>query len=211
MRELVNMFDNCIAYILDNCIAYILDNCIAYMVCYLKNINVKQFKPYLLYIFSIMTKYIIVHCKHDGCYDYKYFQDNDSKTRVTSITINPPKIFLFDSKEKADDFFNEYINDVDVIDARCKKGEEVEHMDYCSCGIIELDEDENPILFYNKKNQIFLLEHGCTTFLPPQELKDDIGNMNLTNRLIKKCKTLGKEQKLKYIELGKMCEECMDT
>jgi hypothetical protein len=131
--------------------------------------------------------------------------------RLTSITINPPKIFTFNNKEQAHDFFNEYINDVDVIDIRCKKGDEVEHIDYCTCGIIELDEEENPILFYNKKNQIFLMEHGPQVFLPPQELKNDISNLNLTNRLIKKCKGLGKEQRQRYIELGKMCQECSDT
>jgi hypothetical protein len=128
--------------------------------------------------------------------------------RLTSITINPPKIFLFSNKEQAFEFFNEYINDVDVIDARCKNGDEVEHIDYCTCGIIELDEDENPILFYNKRNQIFLMEDGPQIFLPPQELKNDIGNLNLTNRLMRRCKSLGKEQRQRYIELGKICQEC---
>ena len=115
---------------------------------------------------------------------------------------------MFSDKEQAQDFFEEYINDVDVIDIRCRKGPEVEHIDYCTCGIIELDEDENPILFYNKTNQIFLMEHGPQLFLTPQELKNDIKNLNLTNRLIRKCKTLGKEQRKRYIELGKYCEEC---
>jgi hypothetical protein len=31
------------------------------------------------------------------------------------------------------------------------------------------------------------MENGPQVFLPPQELKNDIGNLNLTNRLIKKC------------------------
>jgi hypothetical protein len=155
-----------------------------------------------------MAKYIIIHNKHEGCYDFQCFEDPSSKLRLTSITINPPKIFLFTNKEQAHEFFNEYINDVDVIDIRCKKGDEVEHIDYCTCGIIELDEEENPILFYNKKNQIFFMEHGPQVFLPPQELKNDISNLNLTNRLIKKCKSLDKEQRQRYIELGKMCEEC---
>jgi len=158
-----------------------------------------------------MIKYIIIHNKHEGCYDFQCYEDQATKTRLTSITINPPKIFTFNNKEQAHDFFNEYINDVDVIDIRCKKGDEVEHIDYCTCGIIELDEEENPILFYNKKNQIFLMEHGPQVFLPPQELKNDISNLNLTNRLIKKCKGLGKEQRQRYIELGKMCQECSDT
>jgi hypothetical protein len=155
-----------------------------------------------------MIKYIIVHNKHEGCYDFQFYEDEASKLRLTSITINPPKIFLFNDKEQAHEFFNEYINDVDVIDVRCKKRDEVEHIDYCTCGIIELDEDENPILFYNKKNQIFLLENGPQVFLPPQEVKNDMENLNLTNRLIRKCKTLGKEQRNRYIELGKICQEC---
>ena len=48
---------------------------------------------------------------------------------------------MFDSREQAQDFFEEYINDVDVLDIRCKKGDDVFHIDYCTCGIIELDED----------------------------------------------------------------------
>jgi hypothetical protein len=155
-----------------------------------------------------MVKYIIVHNKHEGCYDFQYYEDAATKMRLTSITINPPKIFMFESREQAQDFFEEYINDVDVIDVRCKKGEEVEHIDYCTCGIIELDEEENPILFYNKKNQIFLMEHGPQIFIPPQELKEDIKNLNLTNRLIRKAKSLSREQRKRYIELGKYCEDC---
>ena len=102
----------------------------------------------MIYICN-MTKYIIIHCRHEGCYDFQYYEDEQSKTRLTSITINPPKIFLFNDKEEAHDFFNEYMNDIDVIDPRCKKGDEVEHIDYCTCGIIEMDEEDNPILFYN--------------------------------------------------------------
>ncbi len=155
-----------------------------------------------------MIKYIIIHNKHEGCYDFQCYEDQATKMRLTSIRINPPKIFLFNDKEQASDFFSEYINDVDVIDNRCKKGDEVEHIEYCTCGIIELDENENPILFYNKKNQIFLMENGPQVFLPPQEVKIDISNLNLTNKLIRKCKSLGKEQRERYIELGKICEEC---
>lgn len=155
-----------------------------------------------------MVKYIIVHCRHDGCYDFQYYEDEKTRTRLTSITINPPKIFMFTTKEDAHEFFDEYMNDIDEIDPRCKKGEEVEHQDYCTCGIIEMDEDGNPILFYNKKNQLFLLEHSAQVFTPPQGLKDDINNFNLTNKLIKKSKKLDKEQRERYIELGKMCQEC---
>ena len=155
-----------------------------------------------------MVKCLIIHNKHEGCYDFQCYEDESSKMRLTSITINPPKIFMFDSREQAQDFFEEYINDVDVLDIRCKKGDDVFHIDYCTCGIIELDEDDNPILFYNKKNQIFLMETGPQVFLPPEEVKNDIKNLNLTNRLIRKCKTLSKEQRKRYIELGKYCEEC---
>jgi hypothetical protein len=158
-----------------------------------------------------MVKYIIVHCRHDGCYDFQYYEDEKTRTRLTSITINPPKIFMFTTKEDAHEFFDEYMNDIDEIDVRCKKGEEVEHQDYCTCGIIEMDDDGNPILFYNKKNQLFLLEHSAQVFTPPQTLKDDISNLNLTNKLIKKCKKLDKETRDKYIELGKMCQECEDS
>lgn len=155
-----------------------------------------------------MVKYLIIHNKHEGCYDFQCYQDEVARIRLTSITINPPKIFMFDNREEAQDFFEEYINDVDCIDIKCKKGDDVEHVDYCTCGIIELDNAGEPILFYNKKNQIFLMEHGPQVFLPNQELKNDIRNLNLTNKLIRKCKTLGREQRKRYIELGKYCEEC---
>jgi len=155
-----------------------------------------------------MVKYLIIHNKHEGCYDFQCYQDEVARIRLTSITINPPKIFMFDSREEAQDFFEEYINDVDCIDIKCKRGEEVEHLDYCTCGIIELDNDGEPILFYNKRNQIFLMENGPQVFLPNQELKNDVRNLNLTNKLIRKCKTLGREQRKRYIELGKYCEQC---
>lgn len=154
------------------------------------------------------TRYIIIHNTHNGCYDFKYYEDHQAKLKLTSITINPPKIFLFNTREEAQDFFEEYMNDVDCIDDRCKKGEDVVHADYCTCGIIEMDEDDNPILFYNKKNQIFLLENAAQFFQPPQELKNDAKNLNLTNNIMRKCRTLGREQRKRYIELGKYCEEC---
>jgi len=160
---------------------------------------------------KMATKYLIVHNKHEGCYDFQYYEDNSTKTRLTSITINPPKVFLFTDKEEAHEFFSEYMNDVDVLDIRCKKeNDEVEHIDYCTCGCIEMDDDGNPILFYNKKNQIFFMEIGAQVFNPPPDLKNDITNLNITNKLIRKCKTLGKEQKQRYIELGKMCEQLKD-
>lgn len=155
-----------------------------------------------------MVRYLIIHNKHEGCYDFQCYQDEVARIRLTSITINPPKIYMFNTRDEAQDFFEEYINDVDCIDIRCKRGDEVEHIDYCTCGVIELDEKGEPILFYNKKNQIFLMEHGPDVFLPNHELKNDIRNLNLTNRLIRKCKSLGREQRNRYIELGKYCEEC---
>lgn len=155
-----------------------------------------------------MVKYIIIHNKHEGCYDFHCYQDEVARIRLTSITINPPKIYMFTTRDEAQDFFEEYINDVDCIDIRCKKGEDVEHIDYCTCGVIELDDKGEPVLFYNKKNQIFLMEHGPQLFVPNHEVKNDMKNLNLTNRLIRKCKSLGREQRKRYIELGKYCEEC---
>ena len=155
-----------------------------------------------------MVKYLIIHNKHEGCYDFHCYQDEVARIRLTSITINPPKIYMFNTRDEAQDFFEEYINDVDCIDIRCKRGEDVEHIDYCTCGVIELDDKGEPILFYNKKNQIFLMEHGPQLFVPNYELKNDVKNLNLTNRLIRKCKSLGREQRKRYIELGKYCEEC---
>lgn len=155
-----------------------------------------------------MVKYLVVHNKHEGCYDFQYYQDDAARIRLTSITINPPKIYMFNTRDEAQDFFEEYINDVDCIDIRCKRGDDVEHIEYCTCGVIELDEEENPILFYNRKNQIFLLEHGPQLFVPPSELKSDIKHLNLTNRLIRKCKSLSREQRNRYIELGRYCQDC---
>ena len=159
-----------------------------------------------------MVKYIIVHNKHEGCYDFHYCEDKVTRTRMTSITINPPKLFLFNTRDQAQDFFEDYINDVDVTDIKCKKeNDDIEHVENCTCGIIELDKEGNPILFYNKKNQIFLLENdsGPQVFVPPHDLKEDIKTFNLTNLIIQRCKTLGREQRNKYIELGKYCEECL--
>ena len=156
-----------------------------------------------------MIKYLIVHNKHEGCYDYHCYEDHENKRRLTSITINPPKIFMFHDKEQAHDFFNEYIAEVDVVDLNCKDGDEVVHVDYCTCGIVEMDDDENPILFYNKRNQIFFLEIGAQAFLPPQNTKSNIDDMNLTNRLIRRCRHLDVEQKQQYIVLGRTCEESM--
>jgi len=156
-----------------------------------------------------MMRYVIVHCKHEGCYDYKVIQDIENNATITPVTINPPKVFFFADKEQACEFFTDYINDVDVLDPRCVKGEEINHLDMCTCGIIEFDEEGNTNLFYNRKNQIFLLDYSAQVFLPSEPLRKDIHNMNLTNKFIRKCKTLDKEQKLKYIELGKACEKSM--
>ena len=155
-----------------------------------------------------MVKYIIIHNKHQGCYDFHCYEDEVARLRMTSITINPPIIFMFNTRDEAQDFFEDYINDIDCIDIKCKKGEDVEHVESCTCGCVELDENENPVLFYNKKNQIFLLEHGPQVFMPQHELKNDMKNLNLTNSIIRKCKSLSREQRKKYIELGKYCEDC---
>ena len=81
-----------------------------------------------------MVKYIIVHCRHDGCYDFQYYEDEKTRTRLTSITINPPKIFMFTTKEDAHEFFDEYMNDIDEIDTRCKKLDKVQRDKYIELG-----------------------------------------------------------------------------
>jgi hypothetical protein len=157
-----------------------------------------------------MIRYVIVHCKHEGCYSRKCVDDIEINKRITSITVNPPKVFFFVDKEQANDFFVEYMNDVDVLDERCKKGEDqIEHLDCCTCGIIEMDDEGNTILFYNRTNQIFLLENSVDIFLPSEPLKKDVHNINLTNKFIRNHKTLTREQKEKYIELGRVCKKSM--
>jgi hypothetical protein len=116
---------------------------------------------------------------------------------------------MFNDKEQAQDFFSDYISEVDEVDPKCRNGEDIEHVDFCTCGIVELDEEENPVLFYNKRNQIFFLENGPQVFIPSQNTKSNIDDMNLTNRLIRRCRHLDDEQKHKYIELGRTCEESM--
>jgi hypothetical protein len=153
-------------------------------------------------------KYIVVHCRHEGCYEHKSVEDIATQTRVTSIRINPPKLFVFDDKESAGEFFEEYMADVDCVDIKCKVGDDVEHADYCTCGIVEMDEEGYPIMFYNKMHQIFITEISCNVYEPLRELKHDICSMNLTNKLIRRCRKLTKEQRDQYIELGKMCQAC---
>ena len=153
-------------------------------------------------------KYVIVHCKHEGCYESKCVEDVVTQTRAVTIRINPPKLYVFDDLESAGEFFEEYMNDVDCIDIKCRKSGDVEHEDNCTCGIVELNEEGNPILFYNKIHQIFLTEVGCQVYEPLRELKHDICNMNLTNKLIRKCRKLTKEQRDQYIELGRVCQGC---
>ena len=41
-------------------------------------------------------------------------------------------------------------------------------------------------------------------------MKKDIHNLNITNKIIRNCKSLGREQKEKYIELGRICLESMN-
>ena len=155
-----------------------------------------------------MSKYIIVHCKHEGCYDYKCVQN---KSPVVPIKINTPIIFLFNEEMEAKEFFYTYMNDVDVIDEKCKTdGEDLDHKDNCSCGIVDVDKkDGKPILFYNSKNQIFLLEQKAQAFTVPFDSKMDYENFNSTNKVMLKTRTLEREQKKKYIEIGRRCEECL--
>lgn len=154
------------------------------------------------------TKYLIVHCKHTGCYEFNFIEHRETKARFIPVTINTPKVFMFENKEEAREFFNEYMADIDTVDPKCRVNGEIQHVECCSCGVIDLDEDEQPNLFYNKTNQIFLLEHTAETFMANQNIRSDINNLNITNNFMKKCKSMPEEQRRKYIDLGKMCEEC---
>jgi hypothetical protein len=158
----------------------------------------------------IMPQYIIVHCKHDGCYNPLLYEDENPKVKHSPIHLNPPKIFLFDNKPEAKEFFSDYINDVDVLDERCNHNEEINQVNGCTCGIVQLDdEDGQPNLYYNAKNQIFLLEPSAQVFAPAHDLKIEMVNLNLINSLVRKSKTLRKEQQIRYVELGKRCEDCL--
>ncbi len=153
------------------------------------------------------TKYALVHCKHVGCGDnYK-----PTPQMFSQVQLNPPKIFLFDNKFSANEFFYEYMNDVDVIDERCKKGEEVIHQDYCTCGIIEQDDQGDTRLFYNKTNQIYLLETGVQVLTIPDEIRMSVHNANLTRKFFRTYKKMEREQRDAYVDLGKMCLKCNIT
>jgi len=136
--------------------------------------------------------------------------DAKINARMTSIRINPPKLFVFDNKEHAAEFFDEYISEVDVPDKKCWNGPDLEHVDYCTCGIVEVNDEGQTVLFYNKTNQIFLTESCAQFYESNLETKHDISNMNLTNRHIRRCRRLTREQRLQYIELGKACQDCED-
>ena len=155
-----------------------------------------------------MPRYMVIHCKHAGCYDFNFIEDKETKTRFIPITINTPKVFMFDGKDEAREFFNEYMNDVDVVDHRCRTSNGIRHLEHCTCGVIDLDDEDHPSLFYNKTNQIFLLEYTAQVFMPNQSVRVDINNMNISNNLMRRCKNLSNEQRKKYIELGRMCEDC---
>jgi hypothetical protein len=158
-----------------------------------------------------MVKYIIVHCKHDGCNEYKAYEDPDTQKRYTPIQINPPKLFVFDNKEQAKIFFEDYLSDIDDTDIRCKKGIDIEHVEHCSCGVVDLNDEDEPVLFYNKTNQIFLTEVGAQVFETSLNSTYNNKNINLTNKHIRKFKTLSQEQRERYVELGKICQDCKNN
>ena len=148
-----------------------------------------------------LVKYALVHCKHAGCCE-KFKPTNQM---FSQIPLNPPKIFLFDNKFSANEFFHEYMNDVDVIDERCKIGDLIEHIDHCTCEILELDEQGDTRLFYNKINQIYLLETGVQVLTVPDEIYMSVHNANLTRKFFRTCKQMEREQREAYVDLGNMC------
>jgi hypothetical protein len=157
-----------------------------------------------------MVKYLIVHCTHAGCYDYKTEQEDKKIHLMRRVTVNAPKVFMFDNKFQAVEFFHEYMNDIDCIDVRCKKGNDTIHIDDCTCGIVDTNDEGEPLMFYNRNHQIFMLELGPQTFTVSNDMRVGINNMNLTNSRIKKCLSLSREQRKTFIELGRVCQECED-
>jgi flagellar biosynthesis GTPase FlhF len=156
---------------------------------------------------SVTPTHLVIHNTFQKTYNCNNCSD---EPYMMNQTIIPPKVFMFYNKEQAQEFYSDYINDIDEIDERCKKGQEIEHVNYCICGVLELDDDGNPIFFNNKKNHIYLLEVAGTIMSVPYKLKHEIHTMNSTISNLKKYKTLSGEQINKYIQLGKMCEECLN-
>ncbi len=77
-------------------------------------------------------KYLVIHCKHAGCFDFNFIEHRPSRTRFIPITINCPKVFMFDNKDEAREFFNEYMSDLDSPDVRCKiTTTNSTHVDFC--------------------------------------------------------------------------------
>ena len=150
-------------------------------------------------------QYIVVHNTHEGCYNFENIIDENNIVQ-TPIRINPPRLFCFSDKDTAQDFFNEYINGVDDLDIRCKKGDDIQHIEGCTCGTIEMSPERNPVLFYNRKNQIFFLNNGGQIFNSPILAKTEMNNINVIYKLMNKCKSLDHEQREQYIKLGRMCD-----
>jgi hypothetical protein len=160
-------------------------------------------QPYV----SVTPTHLVIHNTFQKTYNCSNCSD---EPYMMNQTIIPPKVYMFYNKEQAQEFYSDYINDIDEIDERCKKGQEIEHVNYCICGVLELDDDGNPVFFNNKKNHIYLLEVAGTIMSVPYKLKHEIHTMNSTISNLKKYKTLSGEQINKYIQLGKMCEECLN-
>ena len=150
--------------------------------------------------------YIIVHTTHEGCQNCC---SNEEESTIP-VRINTPKIFFFIDKDKAQDFFNEYIYNVNNLDPRCScdNGNDIKHVENCLCGTVEMDEENNPILFCDKKNQVFFLENTGQIFTPQTDIKTTINGSNIIHKIItKKCKNLGYVQREEYIKIGQMCED----
>jgi hypothetical protein len=149
--------------------------------------------------------YLVVHTKHNGCYDYPSFEDESGKRRIFKLRINPPKVFMFKTRKQASNFFYDYIQDIDCIDPKCKTIYDTVHQDECSCGV--MDDVDDPTLFYNKNNQIFLLENGSQIFMPPYQIKRNIDNFNNQSDLIRSLKRFEVEHTKRHALLCSICEE----
>ena len=145
--------------------------------------------------------YMVVHTKHDGCHE---ISDYDEFGPVT--TYNPPSVYLFNSRESATIFFEDYIYTIKCTHPRCSKPLENEEF-VEDCGVISFDSEDRPSCYQDHTNQIYVMECGAQLFV--SRAMGDIKEINKLRRQKKKVKSFSAQKKEEMIEIGKMCEESM--
>lgn len=145
--------------------------------------------------------YMVVHTKHVGCHEISEYDEFGPVT-----TYNPPSVYLFNSRENATAFFENYIYTIKCTHPRCSKpldnGEFVDE-----CGVISFEEDGFPSCYQDHTNQIYIMECGAQLFV--SRSMGDINELNKMRRQKKNVKNFSKQKKEEMIEIGKMCEESM--